>query len=166
MGCDAIEDGRAVAVADFNGDGKLDVVVGNNDARPTIYLNNQARTGNWLRVDLRGAGPGCGRDPLGARVEAVVDHAGSPRTLTRWVEAGAGYASQSESTLHFGLGEARAVESLTVTRPGRSPRRFSREELGEVVNRTLSIDGQGLRARGAPVRSGVAVQLDRKVSGE
>jgi hypothetical protein len=152
MGCDALEDGRGVAVADFNGDGRLDVVISNNNGRPTIYVNNQARAGNWLRIDLAGPGPGCTRDPLGARVDVVVDRPGGPRTMTRWVEAGAGYASQSEFTLHFGLGDAQALESLSVSWPGRPARRFTREELGEVSNRTLFIDAAGARVRRAPAR--------------
>lgn len=141
MGCDALGDGRAVAVADFNSDGRLDLVIGNNAAGPTIYLNRQAATGNWLRVDLRG-GPAKGRDPLGARVQVVVEHEGRPRTVTRWVETAAGYASQSEHALHFGLGEAQAVESLSVTWPGRPPLQFSRDQLADVVNTTVSIDGE------------------------
>jgi hypothetical protein len=147
MGCDALGDGRAVAVADLNNDGRLDLVIGNNHARPVIYLNNQARAGNWLRVDLGRGGRWSGRDPLGARVQVVVGHGGRPRTITRWVEAGAGYASQSEYTLHFGLGDARAVDSLSVTWPGGPTRRFTGDELGDVLNTTVSIDGGGVRVR-------------------
>jgi hypothetical protein len=161
MGCDALEDGRAVAIADLNNDGRLDVIMSNNNARPTIYLNNQARTGNWLRVDLAGAGPGCGRDPLGARVDVVVEHDGRPRTMTRWVEAGAGYAAQSEYTLHFGLGEARGIESLTVTWPGLPARRFTKGELGDVLNEKVSIDGGGARARKRP-SSAITTTLARE----
>jgi hypothetical protein len=161
MGCDALEDGRGVAVADFNSDGRLDVVISNNNGRPTIYVNNQARVGNWLRIDLAGSGPGGSRDPLGARVDVVVDCPGGPRTMTRWVEAGAGYASQSEFTLHFGLGEARAVESLSVRWPGRPTRQFTKEELGEVSNRTLSIDGAGARVRRAPARDLASARTQR-----
>ena len=164
MGCDALEDGRGVAVADLNNDGLLDLVIGNNNARPTIYLNNQRRAGNWLRVDLDG-GPGCGRDPLGARVQLVVEHDGRPRTITRWVEAGSGYASQSEHTLHFGLGEARAIESLSVTWPGRPTRRFSKDELGNVLNKSVSIDGGSMKIRTKPVGGTAAAQANQQVRG-
>jgi hypothetical protein len=151
MACDSLEDGRGVAVADLNNDGRLDLVISNNNARPTIYLNNQARAGNWLRIDMGAPRTGCGRDPLGARVDVVVVHEGRPRTMTRWVEAGAGYAAQSEHTLHFGLGAAQVVESITVTWPGLPARRFTKDDIGEVLNDTVSIDGGGARVRRRPV---------------
>jgi hypothetical protein len=99
-------------------------------------------------------------------VEVVVDYHGQPRTMTRWVEAGAGYASQSEYTLHFGLGEARAVESLSVTWPGRPPLRFTKDELGGVLNQTLSIDGEGLRVRRTTQPGNVAAQINQHVRGQ
>jgi len=165
MGCDALGDGRAVAVADFNGDGRLDLVIGNNNAAPTVYLNNQERTGNWLRVDLRGS-PAQGRDPLGARVQVTVDHDGEPRTMTRWVEAGTGYAAQSEHTLHFGLGDASTVESLSVTWPGRPPRRFGKEELRDMRNTTLRIDEEHERVRKEPADRVAEAEAGRRVRGQ
>jgi hypothetical protein len=146
MGCDGLSDGRGVAVADLNNDGRLDLVISNNNTAPTIYLNHQGVIGNWLRVDVHG-GPGQGRDPLGARVQVVVEHEGRPRTITRWVEAGAGYATQSEHTLHFGVGAARAIESLSVSRPGRPTQTFTKSELAGVLNTTVSIDCQGTQLR-------------------
>ena len=166
MGCDALEDGRGVAVADLNDDGRLDLVVSTNNGRPIIYMNNQTRAGNWLRVDLGGGRQGRGRDALGARVEVVVDHNDRPRTITRWVEAGAGYASQSEYTLHFGLGDARTVESLIVTWPGLPPRRFTKDELGEVLNETVSIDGEVARVRKRQPKVVTARQTRESVRGQ
>ena len=126
MGCDALEDGRGVAVADFNGDGRLDLVMSNNNGRPTIYMNNQPRAGNWLRVDLGAAGPAAAAMRWRARVEVVVDHGGQPRTITRWVEAGAGYAAQSEYTLHFGLGAGAGRRVTQRDLAGLPPQRFTR----------------------------------------
>lgn len=151
MGCDGLGDGRGVAVADLNGDGLLDLVMGRNNAGPTIYVNRQARHGNWLRVDLGPAGPGGGRDPLGARVDVVVRlPGGAPRQLTRWVEAGSGYASQSEPVLHFGLGAARAVESLRVTWPGGAARTYPGRQLDPYLNATVALRGGAAPARRAP----------------
>jgi hypothetical protein len=166
MGCDALDDGRAVAVADLNNDGRLDLVIGNNNTRPTIYLNNQARTGNWLRVDLGNAEPQGGRDPLGARVDVVVRHDGKQRTITRWVEAGAGYASQSDYTLHFGLGEAGALESLTVSWPGGVKRTFTGPAIGPFINATVSIRGDGSLAPGPRVGAMAARTTQRGGAGQ
>jgi hypothetical protein len=162
MGCDSLEDGRACVVADLNNDGRLDLVISNNNARPTIYVNNQAQVGNWLRVDLHGFAQGSSRDPLGARVAVQVNHNGESRTMTRWVEAGSGYASQSEYTLHFGLGEARVVESLTVTWPGQPPRQFTKEELGNVVNSTVVVGGPDTMPRPKRVDVITATQANER----
>jgi hypothetical protein len=161
MGCDALGDGRGVAVADLNSDGRLDLVISNNNAAPTIYLNQQGRIGNWLRVNLHG-GPGQGRDPLGARVQVVVEHEGRPRTITRWIEAGAGYASQSEHTLHFGVGAARAVESLSVNWPGRQTQTFTKSELAGMLNTTVSIDCQGAQLRRRLADRAVEAQAEQR----
>jgi hypothetical protein len=166
MGCDASEDGRGVAIADLNNDGRLDVIISNNNAAPTIYINNQSRTGNWLRVDLGGAGPDCTRDPLGARVDVVVRVGGRPRTMTRWVEAGTGYAAQSEYTLHFGLGQAESVDSVSVTWPGLPTRRFARDQLGEVKNQTIAIDGGTARVRKRSTSVITASEARRPVGGQ
>jgi hypothetical protein len=165
MGCDALGDGRAVAVADLNNDGRLDLVIGNNNARPTIYLNDQARIGNWLRVDLDGGRTGRGRDPLGTRVQVVAEHEGRPRTITRWVEAGTGYASQSEQVLHFGLGNAEGVDSISVTWPGGTTRRFGKEVLHNVLNKTVSIDDDIVRIKGSQVRSMATAEANQTLRG-
>ncbi|MCP3963360.1 MAG: hypothetical protein GY719_36440 [bacterium] len=129
-------DGRGVAVADFDGDGRLDLAINNNNSRPTIY-DNRLPAGNWLRLEL--VGSESNRDAVGAKAQLSFRTGdGAVRTLTRWVEAGSGYASQSAFPLHFGLGDASAVEAVEITWPSGRVARIEGGDLG--VNRIVKVE--------------------------
>ena len=119
-----------MAVADFDLDGRLDIAINNNNAEPTIYLNRFSDSGNWLDIELLG-GEGSNRDGIGARVRlTTVDTEGAPgKTMTRWVEAGSGYASQSAFVVHFGLGSADALAALEIAWPSGRVERLQGEDL-------------------------------------
>jgi hypothetical protein len=127
LGSDDIHDGRAFAAADFDGDGRLDLAINNNGAPPTFYLNRLAGTGNWVVLAL--VGTASNRDAVGARVRLTA----GGRTLTRVVEAGSGYASQSPHDLHFGLGAAARVEALEIHWPSGRVERIEGPDLDERV---------------------------------
>ncbi len=103
------EDGRSVAVADFDRDGRLDLAIQNLD-KPAVLLMGRGEGGNWLQVSLEAAD---GRDPIGARITARV---GGRRQL-RQVVAGSGFLSSSSRVQHFGLGEAEHVDALEIHWP-------------------------------------------------
>lgn len=63
--------------------------------------------------------------------------------MTRWVEAGSGYASQSAFEVHFGLGRADSLEALEITWPSGRVERLEESELAARVggiNRKVRID--------------------------
>jgi hypothetical protein len=127
-GSDCVKDSRGVAVADFDGDGRLDLVINNNNETPVLYLNNLRKSGRGLALKLVG-GPGSNRDAVGACVRLTA----GGKTMTRHVEAGSGYASQSMLPVHFGLGAAEAVEGVEVCWPSGQVQRIAGEALRDSI---------------------------------
>ncbi len=145
-GSDEVRDSRAIAAADFDGDGRLDLAISNNNAGPGLYMNRLNQIGNWMRFKL--VGKRSNRDGIGARVTL---RAGG-KTLFRTVEAGSGFASQAPLDLHFGMGDATAIESLEILWPGGILEQLSSEDLAQMqVNEAYRlVEEEGLVA-GKPV---------------
>lgn len=101
---------RSAAVADFDGDGRLDIVVNNFNDRAMLFRNVSAE-GRW--IGLRLVGTKSGHDAGGA----VARLTAGGRTQVRQVQAAGGYLAQSSRTLHFGLGDAESVDRIEITWP-------------------------------------------------
>jgi hypothetical protein len=109
-GVDNDKDGRGLAIADFDGDGRLDMYQTNANQPALFYRGVAPNPGNWVQLGLVGSTL---RDAIGARVTL---RAGG-RTQTREVDGGNGYAGQSTVRLHFGIGRATRVDALAIRWP-------------------------------------------------
>ncbi|HET7082838.1 MAG TPA: CRTAC1 family protein, partial [Candidatus Limnocylindria bacterium] len=104
------ERGRGAALADFNLDGLLDLVVVNYGADAVLWRNVGGGTasapepmGHWVMLDLEQDGPNV--DAIGARIEVSV---GGLRT-TRERSVGGGHIGGQLGWIHIGLGSATEV---------------------------------------------------------
>jgi hypothetical protein len=111
------ERGRGAALADFNLDGLLDLIVVNYGADVVLWRNvgggteaGAAPMGHWLELDLTQAGPNV--DAIGARMEVRFGDV----TIVRERTVGGGHIGGQLGWIHVGLGEAEAA-SVRVTWP-------------------------------------------------
>jgi enediyne biosynthesis protein E4 len=102
---------RGVAIADFDNDGQMDVIVEDLDGPPMLLHNHGAPANHWVTFEL--AGTKSNRLAIGARLKIV---AGS-LTQTEEVRSGGGYLSQHDLRIHFGLGSETKIDSLEIRWP-------------------------------------------------
>jgi enediyne biosynthesis protein E4 len=103
--------GRGVAFADFDNDGFVELVVGNN-GDPPLLLHNMGGNGNHF-INLKLVGRKSNRDAIGARIRVVT----GGLAQIREVQGGGSYLSQSDLRANFGLGKETHVESVEVKWP-------------------------------------------------
>jgi hypothetical protein len=102
---------RGGAMADYDGDGLVDLVISRHGSTPLLLHNTTADAGHWVRLELRQLDRNT--RALGAKVEL---HA-ADRRFTAQVNADASYLSQHDTVLHVGLGETTVIDELVITWP-------------------------------------------------
>ena len=124
--------GRGLAVADFDRDGDLDLLITTNNGPAYLYRNDQLAANRSVRLHL--VGTKSNRDAIGAGVHLHCNG----QVQTRLVRSGSSYLSQSELPLTFGLGKADSVERIVVDWPSGKIEEYSKLKAGRAYQLTES----------------------------
>jgi enediyne biosynthesis protein E4 len=134
---------RGVAIADVDGDGRLDLAIANQWDRSFMYLNHAPNAGAFLGLHLRrptdasvdfAVRPGHPRagDRTFAAIGAAVDVSrGNTLVGSRQVDGGNGHSGRRADDLHFGLGPATTPVDVVIRWRG---------EQGTARTRTLRLN--------------------------
>ena len=116
--CTDLDVSRGLLTGDIDADGDLDILVMNSNGPARLYRNEIADKGGWLK--LRAFDPALNRDAIGARVRIRIGDAWQVRPVIH----SDSYLSSHDAVVHFGLGNATAVDEIIVTWPRGETERF------------------------------------------
>ena len=136
--------GRGLAAADVRNDGRMAVAI-NTIGGKLVLLRPTGPSGHWLDVALTRFEPG-------AVVTAVLPDG---QSVTREVVAGSSYLSSEDPRVHFGLGRATRLASLTVRYPGGRVTRLRDVRADRILTLTVP----------SPTTSPVPASLDGPIPG-
>jgi len=102
---------RGLAVGDYNNDGRLDVLIGNNGGAPVLLKNNAGEGNHWLGVRLQGTN--CNRDAIGA----AITWSANGKVRSRYKANGGSYLSSHDMREVLGLGTATKVDWIEIKWP-------------------------------------------------
>ena len=134
-GADIDADSRSVVAADFDRDGRVDLLVGSVGGGPLRLFRNNFPQPNWLRLELQGTTSN--RQAIGSR---VIVECGQQR-IVRDLFAANGFMGQGPAELLIGLGSANSVERLTIRWPSGRIQTLTNLPVNRVV-RVIEGDGE------------------------
>jgi hypothetical protein len=99
---------RGLAVGDYNNDGRIDVLIGNNGGAPVLLKNNAGDGHHWIGLKLQGTT--CNRDAIGA----TLTWSAGGKQRSRYKASAGSYLSSHDMREVLGLGTATKLDWLEI----------------------------------------------------
>jgi hypothetical protein len=112
-GLAVVTPGRGAAFGDLFNDGKIDAVINSLDSAPVLLRNVNPDHHHWVEIKLVG-GPKSPRDAVGATVYLTANGMRQRGDVL----SGGSYISSNDQRVHFGIGDATAVDLVEIHWPG------------------------------------------------
>ncbi|NNF35984.1 MAG: CRTAC1 family protein [Saprospiraceae bacterium] len=125
------------AWGDFNNDGFMDLVIANcknsdgEEEQVNLYMLNNGNENSWLKLKLEGVVSN--RSAIGARIYVKSKINGTEVHQMREITSQSGYSGQNSLMAHFGLGDARNVESIRIEWPSGKSQEYNNIELNQLL---------------------------------
>lgn len=119
---------RGVAFGDIDNDGRVDAVVTVLNGAVKLFHNVSGGNNHWILLKL--VGTRSNRMGIGAQIRITTEDG---RSQWNEVTTAVGYASSSDSRVHFGLGSNRHIEEIEIRWPSGARQLVRRPEVDRVL---------------------------------
>jgi hypothetical protein len=121
---------RGCAFGDFDGDGRVDMVVSSMDLPAELWMNRSPNAGHWLDIALHGVKSN--RDGIGARIKVV----SASGTRYNHQTSSVCYASSSLGPVHFGLGPDVTASEVEIVWPSGITQKLEKVKADQMLSVT------------------------------
>ncbi|MFZ1072942.1 MAG: CRTAC1 family protein [Verrucomicrobiia bacterium] len=118
---------RGSAVADYNNDGHMDIIVTTIGNRPFLLRNRDKSGNHWITLDLEGTKSN--RDGFGAKVKVTA----GGKTYFAEARCASGFLMQSDRRPHFGLGQATNVDRIEILWPSKQVQELTNVKVDQIL---------------------------------
>jgi len=127
-------DSRAIAFADLENNGSLDLIVANQHGPVKIYRNHVDPSHSWVQFKLEGT-----QSNKSAIGTVVILHWDDKRKK-QVVSGGDAFSSQSQRPVHFGLGKNSQIDKLEIRWPSGAVQMVEQPEINRLHTITEPVD--------------------------